>query len=163
MNVTRQICYLKNVNYWIGKIWPEIWVKKAQWIAKTSKALLQSLMWWIIIHRYKLVRISDEIREKKKGCCSNQEQMYLEAARAAHQLASKERPGINFRVAGQIRNKSKTKKPWLNAWFQKKEIWSCLLKKRENVRKKPFRRRILAKSCWVQWVLGSFYWMIIEK
>jgi hypothetical protein len=51
----------------------------------------------------------------------------------------------------------------LNAWFQKKEIWSCLLKKRENVRKKPFRRRILAKSCWVQWVLGSFYWMIIEK
>jgi hypothetical protein len=56
------------------------------------------------------VRISDEIREKKKGCCSNQEQMYLEAARAAHQLVSKERPGINFRVAGQIRNKSKTKK-----------------------------------------------------
>jgi len=56
------------------------------------------------------VKISEGIKEKKKDCCSNLVQMYLEVARAAHQLASRERPGINFRVAGQIRNKSKTKK-----------------------------------------------------
>jgi hypothetical protein len=57
------------------------------------------------------VKISAEIRGRKKGYYSNQEQMCLEGEQAAHRSASREIAGVNFRLVGQIKNKSKMKRP----------------------------------------------------
>ena len=72
--------------------------------------------------------------------------MCLEEGQAAHRSVNKEIAEVNFRLVGLTRNKSKMKRPSLNVWYLRREIWNCQMKKRENAKKRPFRRRILAKS-----------------